>query len=109
MLFNSLNFLIFFPIVLLVYFLSPFRYRWFVLLAASCVFYMFFVPVYILILAFTIVIDYVAGILIEDVSGKRKKLYLVTSLVSNIGILAVFKYYNFFIGNINGIFTLFGG
>jgi len=109
MLFNSLNFLIFFPIVLFIYFLSPFRFRWFILLAASCIFYMFFVPVYILILGFTIVIDYIAGILIESAEGKRKKLYLIMSLVSNIGILAVFKYYNFFIGNVNGLMTLSGG
>jgi len=69
---------------------------------------MFFVPVYILILAFTIVIDYVAGILIENADSKKKKLYLIVSLISNIGILAVFKYYNFFVDNINDVFVLSG-
>lgn len=72
------------------------------LLAASCFFYMYFVPVYILILFFTIVIDYIAGIYLENTLDKRrKKLYLAFSLIANIGVLAVFKYYNFFLDNIN--------
>lgn len=78
------------------------------LLAASCFFYMFFKPVYILILAFTIVIDYFAGVLIQNEEHESKrKLYLVTSLIGNIGVLAVFKYYNFINDNISGIATLF--
>ena len=69
-------------------------------LSASCVFYMFFKPEYILILAFTIVIDYLAGIKIETAqTQKRKKQFLVLSLIANIGIIAVFKYYNFINGN----------
>ena len=44
MLFNSIEFLIFFPIVTLLFFVLPHKYRWFHLLAASCVFYMFFIP-----------------------------------------------------------------
>ncbi|GAA4467608.1 MBOAT family protein [Nemorincola caseinilytica] len=101
MLFNSFEFLIFFPLVTLVYFLLPFKFRWFHLLIASCYFYMAFVPVYILILFATIIIDYIAGIYIEKTEGPTRKWLLVASLVSNIGILAVFKYYNFFIENIN--------
>lgn len=66
------------------------------LLGASCYFYMAFKPVYILILGFTIIIDYFAGIYIENAVGTRRKLYLIISLVANIGVLAVFKYYNFF-------------
>ncbi len=77
------------------YFLLPHRYRWMLLLAASCYFYMAFVPIYILILGFTIIIDYIAGILIENAAGKKRKQYLIMSLVANIGVLAVFKYYNF--------------
>lgn len=103
MLFNSIEFLIFFPLVTLIYFLLPHRYRWLHLLIASCVFYMFFIPVYIFILIFTIIIDYFAGILIENASGPRRKLFLIMSLVANIGVLAIFKYYNFFINNINGL------
>lgn len=101
MLFNSLEFLLFFPLVTLMYFLLPHKWRWLHLLVASCVFYMAFIPVYILILFFTIIIDYAAGIIIENASGKRRKLFLIISLISNIGILFVFKYYNFFITNIN--------
>lgn len=56
---------------------------------------MVFIPKYLLILAFTIVIDYFAGILIEKSEGAKRKLYLVISLISNISILAIFKYFNF--------------
>ena len=101
MLFNSLDFLLFFIIVTVSFFLLPHRFRWFLLLAASCYFYMVFVPIYILILGATIVIDYFAGLLIEKSEGKRRHLFLIISLVANIGVLAVFKYYNFFIENIN--------
>ena len=103
MLFNSIEFLIFFPVVLLLFYILPHKFRWFHLLVASCIFYMFFIPVYILILFFTIIIDYFAGILIEEAT-KRKKAYLIISLVANIGVLAVFKYYNFFIENVNLLF-----
>jgi alginate O-acetyltransferase complex protein AlgI len=95
MLFNSIQFLIFFPIVTALFFALPQRYRWHLLLAASCVFYMAFIPVYLLILVFTIIIDYIAGIMIESAAAKRRKLYLIISLLSNCGILAFFKYYNF--------------
>src|ERR1700722_12844722 len=101
MLFNSIEFLLFFPIVTVLYFVLPHRWRWVHLLTASCVFYMFFIPAYIFILIFTIIIDYFAGILIENSFGKKRKRYLLVSLVANIGVLAVFKYYNFFIENIN--------
>jgi len=62
---------------------------------------MAFVPVYILILGFTIVIDYFAGIMIENAPGKKRKLYLVFSLIANIGVLAIFKYYNFLNENLS--------
>ncbi|WP_337043928.1 MBOAT family O-acyltransferase [Emticicia sp. 17c] len=101
MLFNSVEFIIFFLIVTSGYFAIPHKFRWLWLLLASCYFYMFFIPVYILILGFTIVIDYFAGILIENAQGKKRKAYLTISLIANIGVLAVFKYYNFFIENIN--------
>ncbi|HEY6900477.1 MAG TPA: MBOAT family protein, partial [Puia sp.] len=109
MLFNSLQFLVFFPVVTLIYFLLPHKWRWLHLLIASCIFYMYFIPIYILILIFTIIIDYYAGILIENATGKRRKWWLVMSLVANIGVLAVFKYYNFFIDNINQLIHDMGG
>ncbi len=100
MLFNSFSFFIFFPTVTLLYFLIPHRYRWFFLLMASWVFYMAFLPIYILILALTIVIDYAAGLLIERAEGERKKVYLVISIVSTCGALFIFKYFNFFNSNL---------
>jgi len=69
---------------------------------------MAFVPVYILILFATIVIDYLAGIYIEEAQQPKRKMYLAASLVANIGILAVFKYYNFFTANINDVLTAAG-
>ena len=102
MLFNSLEFILFFIVVTAIYFALPHKFRWFHLLAASCYFYMAFVPIYILILAGTIIIDYFAGIWIENAQGRRRKSFLVLSIVANIGVLVVFKYYNFFVDNING-------
>ena len=100
MLFNSLHFAGFFIVVTIFYFALPHKYRWFLLLSASCYFYMAFVPVYILILGFTIVIDYFAGIFLEKTTGRRKKWFLIASLIANIGVLAIFKYYNFLNDNI---------
>ncbi len=78
------------------------------MLAASCFFYMFFKPVYILILFFTIIIDYYAGILIENASGPRRKFYLSWSIVANILVLAIFKYFNFINGNVEVLLQSFG-
>jgi alginate O-acetyltransferase complex protein AlgI len=106
MLFNSWQFLIFFPVVTILYFAFPYRLRWFLLLVASCIFYMAFIPVYILILAFTIVIDYFAGLIIDAAEGRRRKIYLLISIVSNVGILAVFKYYAFINENLAALASL---
>lgn len=103
MLFNSFSFLVFFPIVTIAYFILPHRWRWLWLLLASCYFYMAFVPAYILILFFTIIIDYIAGIMIEKSDGKKKKLYFISSILANVGILFFFKYFNFFNNNISGL------
>ncbi|MBX7205556.1 MAG: MBOAT family protein [Bacteroidia bacterium] len=106
MLFNSFEFLIFFILVTGMFFAIRHKYRWFLLLTASCYFYMAFVPVYILILGFTIVVDYFAGIWIEKTDGKKKRWFLIASLVANIGVLAVFKYYNFLNENITALLGL---
>lgn len=96
MLFNSFQFAIFWIVVTSTYFLLPHRLRWLLLLVSSCYFYMVFKPIYILILGFTIVIDYFAGIMIEQAEGAKRKQYLLYSLIANISVLAVFKYWNFF-------------
>jgi len=64
------------------------------------------IPVYILILFFTIVIDYFAGIVIEQSEGRKRRVYLIVSIIANVGVLAVFKYYNFFIDNVNDLLHL---
>lgn len=104
MVFNSSDFLVFFPLVCALYYLTPHKLRWVLVLVASCWFYMAFVPVYILILAFTIGIDYCAGILIERNEGVRRKRWLVLSIIANVGVLAFFKYWNFLNGNIAEVF-----
>ncbi|HEX2921526.1 MAG TPA: MBOAT family O-acyltransferase [Bacteroidales bacterium] len=100
MLFNSVNFVIFFVVITVAYFVLPHKFRWMLLLAGSCYFYMAFVPIYILILGFTIIIDYFAGIYIEKWQGRKKKWFLITSLFANIGVLSIFKYYNFLNDNL---------
>lgn len=101
MLFNSIHFVLFFAAVTPVYFLLPQRHRWCFLLLASSYFYMCFIPVYILILGFTIGVDYLAGIKIESSSGRRRKFWLFASLFANMGVLAVFKYYDFLNTNLS--------
>jgi alginate O-acetyltransferase complex protein AlgI len=99
MLFNSLEFLIFFPVVAGLYFLLPQRARVPHLLAASCIFYMAFVPAYILILAITIVVDYAAGLWIARLQGRARRIVLVVSIVLTCLVLATFKYLQFLIDN----------
>jgi alginate O-acetyltransferase complex protein AlgI len=108
MLFNSFHFLFFFVIVTTAYFALPHSKRWILLLAASCYFYMAFVPIYILILGFTIVVDYFAGIFIENSTGRRRKQFLILSLIANIGTLCIFKYFNFLNENFSFLLKGFG-
>ncbi len=109
MTFNSLQFLVFFMVVTLWFFrMKQQKGRILLLLLASCYFYMSFIPEYILILGGTIAVDYFAGLLIEKKEGSARKFWLVMSLIANIGVLAVFKYYNFFIDNIHTGALFFG-
>lgn len=107
MLFNSLQFLVFFMVVTLWYYrLSNQKNRALLLLVGSCYFYMAFVPKYILILGATIVIDYFAGIQIARKEGRQRKFWLLLSIAANVGILAFFKYFNFLIDNLQPLFQL---
>lgn len=102
MLFNSLHFLIFFPVVVAILFSIPHKARWSFLLAASYYFYMAWRPKYALIMVLLTFIDYFAGILIEKAQTKsRKKIALGLSLTANLSLLFFFKYYNFFSGQFN--------
>ena len=107
MIFNSFQFLLFFLLVTPAYYLVPHKWRWLFLLLISCFFYASFIPAYILILFAIIIVDYTAGILMEKSSGiRQRKAFLTMSIVVNIGVLAIFKYYNFFIDNINHLLSL---
>lgn len=108
MLFNSIQFAIFFPIVVALFYVLPQRWRVHLLLGASCIFYMAFIPAYIAILFVTILIDYVAGIYIERGEGSRRKALLFVSIVSTCTVLAVFKYMNFLTSSFAGLAALFG-
>lgn len=99
MLFNSLEFAIYFPIVIALYFLSPQRWRVWWLLVASCVFYMAFIPAYIAILFVTILIDYFAGVYIEILSGRKRTTLLWISIISTCIVLGVFKYLAFLVNS----------
>src|SRR5262245_14095210 len=103
MLFNAIDFLFFFPIVTIAYFVFPHKYRCLLLLLVRCFFYMFFIPYYILFLFVTITIDYFAGIYIERSVGARRKLYLSFSIFSLCGFLFIFKYFYFVDTNLSVI------
>ncbi len=109
MLFNSVHFLFFLPLVVAMYYILPPKFRWILIFISSCYFYMCFVPKYILILFAIILIDYISGLTIEQVHDKKlKKFYLVFSIVSNVALLAFFKYFHFINENLEGVFKVFG-
>ena len=109
MLFNSIEFLLFFPVVTALYFMLPHRFRWILLLGASCFFYMVFIPVYIAVLAVLIVVDYYAGICIEKAHERnRKRIFLILSILATCAVLFIFKYYNFFASTFLGISQFLG-
>lgn len=104
MLFNSLEFLVFFPVVLLLYYLLPHRFRWLLLLVASYYFYMSWNPSYILLIVVSTLIDYGAGRQMSKLETKaERRPWLYLSLLSNLGILMTFKYFNFFSGAITDL------
>src|SRR3954467_5070310 len=108
MLFNSLHFLIFLPLVVMLYYMLPFRFRWILIFIASCYFYMAFVPKYILILFLIIIIDYLSALAIERSVGTKRRFWLIASLTANILLLCFFKYFNFLNENLEAVFNLFG-
>ncbi|MHC1694205.1 MAG: MBOAT family protein [Eubacteriales bacterium] len=103
MLFNSVEFLIFFPTVVILFYLLPQKFRWMLLLASSCFFYMWFIPRYIIILAVITTVDYVGARLIDKYRSNKKKaqLFLVITVCVNVAILGYFKYLGFFAETVN--------
>lgn len=107
MLFNSLEFLVFFPIVVTLYFLTSQKYKWLLLLIASYYFYMVWNPIYILLIVGSTILNYFIGLKLDENSTKSfKKKYLYISLILNLGVLFLFKYFNFFSEIFNYIFNL---
>jgi D-alanyl-lipoteichoic acid acyltransferase DltB (MBOAT superfamily) len=101
MLFNSVDFLFFLPLAFLLFRLTRGTARQVVLLLSSCVFYMWFVPAYVLVLFVTIGIDYAAGLLIERSRTRRaRKTHLILALVNTCLVLFVFKYHDFFVDSL---------
>jgi alginate O-acetyltransferase complex protein AlgI len=94
-LFNSREFALFFPLATLLHFLVPGRAQAFVLLAAGCVFYSAFIPAYLAVLAWLIVVDYLAALGMAPLQGWRRRGVLLASLASNLCTLFAFKYYGF--------------
>jgi D-alanyl-lipoteichoic acid acyltransferase DltB (MBOAT superfamily) len=108
MLFNSFSFLIFFPIVVLVYYLIPKKVRYIWLLVTSYYFYMSWNAIYAILIAVSTLVTWTSGILISRAeSTKEKKSFVAGSLVINLGILFFFKYFDFTIDNINAFLGKF--
>ena len=108
MLFNSFHFLVFFPIVVGLYYALPQKFRWTLLLIASYYFYMSWKAEYIILIVASTLVDFGAGLAIENAdSKKRKKLWLFLSLFVNLGLLFTFKYWDFFNESIRDTLNLF--
>ena len=107
--FNSVDFMIFFPVVIAVYFIIPKKVRMLWLLVASYYFYMSWNAIYALLIGGSTVITYVSGLLFSAYKKgnikSKKRVTMIACIVVNLGILAVFKYANFAIESVN---TLLG-
>lgn len=108
MLFNSFEYLIFFPLVVIIYWLIPNKFRYLFLLISSYYFYMSWDPKYVFLILGTTIVSFFSAILIEKCNGKRlKKIILGMAILTSIGTLFIFKYLNFFFESIGEIFSLF--
>lgn len=106
MLFNSISYAIFLPIVFILYWALPHKYRWILLFIASYYFYMSWNAKYVFLIFLTTFVSYLASILIEKYQ-KYKKLILTVTLIVCLGVLFVFKYFNFFFETLDTIFNVF--
>lgn len=122
MLFNSFGYAVFLPIIFLLHWITPRKWRWALLLAASCFFYATWGPEYIVVLLLTIVISYYAALYMEragkqrgrSANGKKNrgaspssKTVLVLSIIFCAGLLFFFKYLNFFSENVAALLQRF--
>lgn len=111
MVFSSILFLFYFlPIVLIVYFLSPRKYKNTVLFLSSLIFYSWGEPKYIWIMIFSTILDYTCGRFVDFYNKRgqidKSKLWLLVSILGNLGLLGFFKYSDFIIANLNNLFHL---
>ena len=106
MVFSSLTFLLWFlPCVLLVYFLVPKKVKNAILFAFSLLFYAWGEPIYVGLMIFSTVLDYCCGRAVEKYRGTPKaKFGLLVSVIVNLSLLCLFKYTDFLLGTVNGIF-----
>ena len=110
MLFNSLSYLLFFPLVVALYFLLPLRAKKGFLLAASLFFYSCWNVKYTLLMVLSIVITFLTGLWVEDAKSQgRKKAFVFFCFFINLGILFLFKYANFAVDTYNGLARFFNG
>ncbi|MBI5392785.1 MBOAT family protein [Candidatus Woesearchaeota archaeon] len=108
MLFNSVHFLIFFPIVTALYFTIKHKYRWILLLLASYYFYMSWKPEYALLLLFSTIITFYTAIGISNTQNQKlKQFYLWMSIIINLSMLFFFKYFNFANDSVKEFLALF--
>ncbi|MEM6342870.1 MAG: MBOAT family O-acyltransferase [Bacteroidota bacterium] len=108
MLFHTIEYAIFFPIVVFLYFLIPHKFRWALMLAASYYFYACWKLEYLSLIVISTIIDYFAARQIAASDNKgSKKAFLLLSLASNLGILFFFKYFNFFSTSAQAAFDQF--
>jgi len=113
MLFNSAQFLLFFPIVVILYFVLPQKIRIYWLLVASYYFYMCWNVKYVVLILISTIVTYLSGLLLQKAkdsgySDKRKNLIVAGSFIINLGILGYFKYFNFFLESISDLFLAIG-
>jgi len=109
MIFTSLEYLIFLPIVLAVFWATPYQRRWAFLLVVSYVFYMFWKAEYALIMLTLTIVDYFAGIRIANAATQSsRRLWLAGSIVANLSMLFFFKYYNFAASEASALLHKFG-
>jgi D-alanyl-lipoteichoic acid acyltransferase DltB (MBOAT superfamily) len=109
MLFNSLEFLAFFPLVVGVYFALPLRARWMFLLAASYFFYGSWRWEYVALLGLTTFVDWWVALRMNAAAAPgRRRMWLWVSVVSNLGVLLAFKYFNFFNDALRALFSAAG-
>lgn len=109
MLFNSVSFLIFFPIVVLIYFIVPKKLRYIWLLISSYYFYMSWNAKYALLILFSTVTTWVLSLAINKAGKKSvKKLALAVCIIANLAFLFTYKYLNFFIASANTVLGSFG-